>query len=137
MHEMETMIALNRFGLGARPGEAVVAGSDPRGWLVQQLADPGAGTLHSGGLRTTEQILRDFYEFRDKRRDAKKTGEEVEKAASRGDFTPRGEWYREAEARTRFALTTERSFHERLVRFWSNHFTVSASKGPVAAIAGA
>ncbi|MEM7653763.1 MAG: DUF1800 domain-containing protein, partial [Pseudomonadota bacterium] len=34
----------------------------------------------------------------------------------------------EVVARSRHAMQTESSFHERLVRFWSNHFTVSGTK---------
>jgi uncharacterized protein (DUF1800 family) len=33
-------IAANRFGLGARPGDAEAIGSDPRGWLASQLEAP-------------------------------------------------------------------------------------------------
>lgn len=43
----------------------------------------------------------------------------------------------EAGARFNRATTTDAAFLERLVMFWSNHFCVSASKGPVAGIAGA
>src|SRR6185312_10122851 len=35
------------------------------------------------------------------------------------------------------ALTTPTPFHERLVWFWANHFTVSLRRGEVAALAGA
>ena len=36
------VIAANRFGLGAKPGELAAMGADPRGWLKAQLrpADP-------------------------------------------------------------------------------------------------
>ena len=43
----------------------------------------------------------------------------------------------EAVARFRQASTTDAAFLERLVMFWSNHFCVSANKGPVRGIAGA
>jgi uncharacterized protein (DUF1800 family) len=43
----------------------------------------------------------------------------------------------EAAARFRHAATTDAAFLERLVMFWSNHFCVSANKGPVRGIAGA
>ena len=32
-------IAANRFGLGARPGDAAAIGSDPKGWLERTLLD--------------------------------------------------------------------------------------------------
>jgi uncharacterized protein (DUF1800 family) len=43
----------------------------------------------------------------------------------------------DAFARFNHAATTDAAFHERLVMFWSNHFCVSANKGPVRGIAGA
>src|SRR5581483_1743735 len=43
----------------------------------------------------------------------------------------------EAGARFRHAATTDAAYLERLVMFWSNHFCVSANKGPVRGIAGA
>jgi uncharacterized protein (DUF1800 family) len=43
----------------------------------------------------------------------------------------------EAFARFNHASTTDAAFLERLVMFWSNHFCVSANKGPVRGIAGA
>ena len=42
----------------------------------------------------------------------------------------------DAMARFRCVLHAEAGFTERLVHFWSNHFCVSAAKGPVRAIAG-
>jgi uncharacterized protein (DUF1800 family) len=43
----------------------------------------------------------------------------------------------EAFARIQHATATEAAFLERLAMFWSNHFCVSANKGPVRGIAGA
>jgi uncharacterized protein (DUF1800 family) len=43
----------------------------------------------------------------------------------------------EAFARFNHAAATDAAFLERLVMFWSNHFCVSANKGPVRGIAGA
>lgn len=43
----------------------------------------------------------------------------------------------ESEARTAMALAADTGVAERLVWFWSNHFCVSARKGPVRPIAGA
>ena len=34
---LDAVIAVNRFGLGARPGELAQAKSDPRGWLLTQI----------------------------------------------------------------------------------------------------
>ena len=43
----------------------------------------------------------------------------------------------EASLRTMAAVDSDTPFRERLVHFWSNHFTVSAKRGVVAPIAGA
>src|SRR5262249_19067816 len=43
----------------------------------------------------------------------------------------------EAGARTRVAVESDRPFVERLVAFWSNHFTVSIAKPLIAGLAGA
>ncbi|MEM8921072.1 MAG: DUF1800 family protein, partial [Pseudomonadota bacterium] len=39
--------------------------------------------------------------------------------------------------RTSYATTTENAFHERLVRFWSNHFTVAATSPQTRLVVGA
>jgi uncharacterized protein (DUF1800 family) len=40
MVSRHAVIAANRFGLGARPGELVAAGRDPKSWLTAQLTGP-------------------------------------------------------------------------------------------------
>ena len=37
MKDIATFIALNRFGLGASPGEAERVYGDPRGWILSQI----------------------------------------------------------------------------------------------------
>ena len=37
MRDIATFIALNRFGLGASPGEAERVYVDPRGWILSQI----------------------------------------------------------------------------------------------------
>ena len=37
---IESVIAANRFGLGARPGELSRIDSNPQGWLLDQLQGP-------------------------------------------------------------------------------------------------
>src|SRR6218665_79001 len=59
----DASIALNRFGLGARPGED--AGSDPRKWLAAQIAtfDPRPQAIASQVPSTqVAGALADFYE---------------------------------------------------------------------------
>src|SRR5262249_7261419 len=50
---------------------------------------------------------------------------------------PQQIYLEEAKARIDAALGADLGFVERLVWFWSNHFCVSADKGPVRVLAGA
>ena len=50
---------------------------------------------------------------------------------------PQQVYLEEAKARIDAALGADPGFVERLVWFWSNHFCVSADKGPVRAVCGA
>ena len=139
MHDYRTMIATNRFGLGARPREAEEAASDPQGWLLAQLDSPGGSEFPDSGLKNTQQAMADFYAFQQARRKAQKESEGDEDAireAVKGMESPRGQVAREVVARASFAVTTDVPFRERLVRFWSNHFTVSSTRNTVAPIAG-
>jgi uncharacterized protein (DUF1800 family) len=54
-----------------------------------------------------------------------------------GPGIPQQIYLEEAKARIDSALAAEIGFAERLVWFWSNHFCVSADKGPIRALAGA
>lgn len=54
-----------------------------------------------------------------------------------GAGVPQQIYLEEARARLDAALNAETGFAERLVWFWSNHFCVSADKGPVRALCGA
>ncbi|MEE4217479.1 MAG: DUF1800 domain-containing protein [Xanthomonadales bacterium] len=140
MHSQKTMIATNRFGLGARPGEAAQAASDPQGWLQVQLESKNDSDFQATGLKPSDQAAREYFEYQAARRKEKK---ETSAKADGGNppkpimNSPRNTLAREIEARTRFAVTTSNPFRERLVRFWSNHFTVSTTRNPVVPVAGA
>ncbi len=127
--------AVNRFGLGAMPGELAQAG-DPRRWLHAQLQatfDPAP----FAGLPDSLEIMRREAEYRLQRR----RGRAVD-AAAKPAATPMGDDIertplqqairRDAIAdigvRYRVAATTSTPFVERLVRFWSNHFAISIDK---------
>ena len=56
-------IAANRFGLGARPGELAVVGSDPDGWLLRQL-DGAPPVLKGDGLHPSAETLAKALELR-------------------------------------------------------------------------
>ena len=135
-------IAVNRFGLGARPGELDAASTDPKDWLAQQLTRPSSFALSSARLPTTRSAAEALGSYLE---DLRK-----KMVSNAGMLSPEGQeeailqplrqlreiLFAEIEARTLHGLTTEASFAERLVLFWSNHFTVSATKAVTLPFAG-
>ena len=117
-------IAASRFGLGARPGDLAQIKGDPRGWLLSQLA---AETEATAGVGRSSDRLRLFFDAR------AAGGDEGVIQLYRQEF--RQGFVTDAGARTRRAATTDAPFRERLVHFWSNHFTVSAVRPVVAGVA--
>ncbi len=146
-------IAANRFGLGARPGDLDLMGSDARGWLEAQLHGP-APLLQAAGLRASADILKDAAALRQQiqalRRHAPlgadtaaatattpaSTASEALAAIMRLPALYRPVYLAEVQARLRNAVASERPWVERLVYFWSNHFAVSVDKLAVLGIAG-
>ncbi len=136
-------IAANRFGLGARPGELNAARLDPKAWLAKQLKDKSSFALTADGLPTSRMAAESLGGYFDDMK-ASSSGaakkREPEARAQRG-IKPlkslRDILLAEVEARTFRGLSTETSFAERLVLFWSNHFTVSANKVVTIPFAGA
>jgi len=135
----ESALAVNRFGLGARPGDARLIGRDHEGWLLAQLEH--AAPADSGDAPSTSATtLRELNELRVASRRARNAEDRQTDAAQDAARQYRqfiGSQYREQLVqRYERALSTERPFVERLVHFWSNHFAVSADKQPIAALAG-
>jgi len=135
-------IAVNRFGLGARPGELDAADRDPKAWLARQVANKSSFAVASSGLMTTggaAEALASYLEDA-RTRTAGKAGtlspQEQEDAILKPLAQLKEIAAGEIEARTLRGIMTEASFAERLVLFWSNHFTVSASKAVTIPFAG-
>jgi uncharacterized protein (DUF1800 family) len=122
------LCALNRFGLGARPGERAKIG-DPRAWLRAQL-EGGAPSLTAPESASPESIGNTLRAFRmaaqgdrDARRDARRQLIDIALAESRTALAARA--------------ASDRPYVERLVAFWSNHLCISAAaKVVVAPLAG-
>jgi uncharacterized protein (DUF1800 family) len=136
-------IAVNRFGLGAKPGE-LPAITDPPAWLLGQLkASPPV--LNGGGLQPSAVTLKRAIELRGKvaeerrrQRSMEDAGEEVQVAAAlKLPSIYRPVYVDEALARFSHSVSTDRPFLERLTQFWSNHFAVSVDKLVVLGLAGA
>ncbi|TAN09080.1 MAG: DUF1800 domain-containing protein [Rhodanobacteraceae bacterium] len=143
--------AVNRFGLGGKPGE-LASVHDPRGWLDAQIArGSDAGALFAN-LPTSLNLLREEATLQAVRREFKhgnrgrrtllaagpqaspadgKTGAaELQQALRPYRRHERDDLLAQAAARYRVASITDTPFIERLVHFWSNHFAVSVDKRP-------
>jgi uncharacterized protein (DUF1800 family) len=147
-------IAANRFGLGARNKDLKVIAGDPRGWLKAQLRPETALPPPLSVLPSTEAAATAFAKWL-KDIGVGPGGEGLPRmgAAAFGSGMDGGgggnklgieQSYVKAfgpgyaaavGARIAVAETSERPFFERLVRFWGNHFTVSAAKPPLIVLA--
>ena len=120
-------IAANRFGLGARPGELAAIGSDPRGWLEAQLGRRRPLPAELEDLAPSHEQLAAAQELRSERRQMRGKNRQMRgfrMAQQRG-------YLEQTAARTLAAINTPEPFRERLVHFWSNHFTVSVVGEPL------
>lgn len=133
---LEAAIAVNRFGLGARPGEIATAGADPKAWLASQLNGPADqpaaadGTPFApGGL-----LVRQEQAMIAERRAIKAGDPDAQKKLAGGRLKIFGD---EMAGRFRLGFATQRPFAEHLVWFWTNHFTVSTTAGRTLNFCGA
>src|SRR6185436_10176754 len=83
------LVALHRFGLGARggaSGDFLNAASDPRGFVKAELARPNGVLLEAPGLQSTPQLGQAVFAYQDQvkqaREAAKETAKETDKAAA-------------------------------------------------------
>ena len=134
-------IALNRFGLGARPDDDAPA--DAERWLTGQFDQFEVRPAGFASLADAGQAVQRFHEQQDAVRQAAKAepmgDPKADLKAARQEFRREAQaLYRDAvQARAQSALTTPAPFVERLVHFWSNHFCISADNPQIAAYAGA
>lgn len=159
-------IALNRFGLGGRPGDA--PGADPARWLLGQLDRYEARPAAIAALAPSSRIASELTEYlrevrmlqREKRRNAAAQPEMETEPAMRGSAMQpmpeaadkandpvaqarrfarqqgRDHYAGAVSARALVALHSPAPFVERLVHFWANHFAVSADKITMVGLAG-
>ncbi|MEO1040220.1 MAG: DUF1800 family protein [Pseudomonadota bacterium] len=121
-------VATNRFGMGARPGEIETASSDPVRYLRDQVRASGGPALPElTGSKAAYRTVITYQEVIRRAQDGDYDDPDAVVAAAQQDLVrPRLE---HTFARTRLAAMTADSFAERWVRFWSNHFSVSAVGG--------
>ena len=127
-----TAIALNRFGLGARPDEPAPA--DPQRWLLSQLDQYEPLPAPWQQIARTPALV-DIWLAQQR---AVRQAPEGQRAGIRQAYLRKGreEYVAAAGARATSALLTATPFVERLVHFWSNHFAVSVDKLLVIGLAG-
>ena len=110
--DMRTAQALVRFGLGRRGAEPLP--SDPAAWLLDQLRRPDPTRLDDPP--TTAKGLAALREDR-------------ETKPPPGESRTAALFKAQAAAQLANAVTTPAPFRERLVWFWTNHFTISRRQG--------
>ena len=118
--DARTAQALVRFGLGRRGTEPLP--TDPASWLLDQLRQPDPTRLDDPPSST-----KGLMALRDDRAARPPPGESRSAALFKA----------EAAAQLENAVTTPAPFRERLVWFWTNHFTISRRQGACACVAAA
>ncbi|HSG90889.1 MAG TPA: DUF1800 domain-containing protein [Pseudomonadales bacterium] len=112
--------AASHFGLGPRPGElARIARRGARRWLLDQLAAGVPQPAALDAIAPSAETLADMFAFERRRTEAG-----AKPVASYLDKL-RAEMLPQLASRVAAAAGTRAPFRERLVHFWSNHFTVS------------
>ena len=158
----EASIALNRFGLGGRPGDD--PGAVPKRWLLAQLdrydprpqpiaALPGSPTI-AADLRAYQQEAQAQRRMRKagQPEPAPETGMRNDAMSAAGTAQAQGDPLRDGRrlarrqlrdhyaaavtGRALAAVQSQAPFVERLVHFWANHFAVSADKVATIGLAG-
>jgi uncharacterized protein (DUF1800 family) len=125
-------LALNRFGLGARPDDPPPA--DPQAWLLSQLDAYEPLPAAWKPLPRTPELIDVWNKMQRSVRQAP----EGQRSGIREGYLREGskEYQAAVGARTSSALHTATPFVERLVHFWSNHFAVSVDKLLIVGLAG-
>jgi len=141
-------LANNRFGYGARPGEA--QHGDPRTDLLNQLKSfqprPQVIASAPGRAEIASQVGDYIEETREGRQMRRQPASQMREEQGDSELPPSARRFLRRSiveqyavmvgARMDAALTSPAPFAERLVHFWANHFAVSADKPQVIGMAG-
>jgi uncharacterized protein (DUF1800 family) len=150
---LASTIALNRFGLGARPDNPQPA--DPKRWLLQQLDRFEVRPQPLTQVPTRAAVVDQLAQYLDAQRVAAQAKRQPLQASMSTAPMPQPDATKQPDplkrylrqsirddyvtmnaARVDAALTSGTPFVERLVHFWANHFSVSVDKLPVIGLAG-
>jgi len=134
-HLSPQAIAMNRFGLGARPDDAVP--DNPRHWLLAQFAQFKAQTPAYTALPDANALIREYQETRRASTLQDRTKEDLLAQRKMFATAARDLYHAAVLARVDAALNSPAPFVERLVHFWANHFCISADDPRLVAYAGA
>lgn len=122
MKKTKAFLASHRFGLGPRPGEIDTISPDPRRWVVEQIG-PSPLPAELRDLDTTRERLEQFYQQKDIQ------------AQGGGRHVFRERVFPEIATCFQLRVNTERPLIERMVAFWSNHFTIGVGRARAAVLA--
>jgi uncharacterized protein (DUF1800 family) len=126
-------IALNRFGLGARPDSGDL--HDPKAWLLEQISadDPLADRAKTGTLDALAAVnaLREVEEKIRQTINKPDAGTTTTGPNPIRELAKSAVWDYMAEA-----VVTVTPFRERLVWFWANHFTIAHRSQVTSACSG-
>lgn len=132
MQTLDTFIAINRFGLGPKPGEAERVVKNPRSWVKNQIRRNQSTPRSLSAFPPSKDIITDLESDRKNKSNIAKS----KRRMARRDAQK--EYFEELFERAVHMVNTDTPFVERMVLFWSNHFTVSsASKRSLAPITAA
>lgn len=120
----QALIATQRFGLGARPGELTKLAGDPQDWLVDQIGR----SVPLSAIRPSAERVVSFAEARQELRAMKQANQKNTDAFAQLKSKQRDFYLGDVSARLQAATSSDAPFAERWVRFWSNHFTVSIAR---------
>lgn len=119
--------ALSRFGLGARPGEREEIADDPRGWVSEQLTLDADNAIATAGRPSAQDVAVLQLETWRLEREAQEDNSLLEQVEA--NYEQLWNYYRDdVTLRIEQGIETDTPIQERLVHFWTNHFTTSAVK---------
>ncbi len=128
----EASIACTRFAMGARPGDIQAATNSARDWLKSQMVSPE----FDSSLPSSSQALSLHWNFRKRKKDIESKMQENPGMMSEEDFKNQLKTIRPQKYFSEYifdgfmrSISAENSLAWRLLDFFSNHFSVSASNG--------
>jgi len=141
----DAFIAANRFGLGPLPLELGVIAKNPRDWLKRQITTEQKIPSLLQNLPNVAEIMNTYARNRQMGNRGQNRGQGNRQRGGGGNRQRGGNSFRQQQgqnyidsvySRTLNMIQTPAPFAEHMVKFWSNHFTVSSASrkivGPIA-----